>query len=72
MIRMTEERIPKESTHTNGRKATKRTRWLDQIRKDIEKREGNWDEVEAKRKWENRDSWGYLCDSRDILFLQTS
>jgi hypothetical protein len=33
-----------------------RTRWIDQIRKDIEMRGENWEAIQENRKWENRDS----------------
>ena len=32
-----------------------RTRWIDPIRKDIEMRGKNWEEIQINRKWENRD-----------------
>ena len=40
-----------------------RTRWKDKIRKDIEMREDNWEE---NKKWENRDGWRFLFNSRPI------
>ena len=43
-----------------------RTRWIDQIRKDIEIGGENWKEVQENRKWENRDGWRFLCYSRPI------
>ena len=45
---MTEERMPKEMLHTNGAQQLRGksiTRWIDQIRKDIEMRGENWEEV---------------------------
>ena len=38
----------------------------DQIRKDIEMREENWEEIQENSKWENRDGWRYLCNSLPI------
>ena len=32
-----------------------RTRWIDPIRKDIEMRGKNWEEIQENKKWENRD-----------------
>ena len=32
-----------------------RTKWLYEIRKDIEMGEGNWEEIQENRRWENRD-----------------
>ena len=32
------------------------TRWIDQIRKDIEMRGGKWEGIQENSKWENRDS----------------
>ena len=34
-----------------------RTRWIDQIRKDIKIIGENWEEIKENRKWENRDGW---------------
>ena len=31
-----------------------------QIRKDIEIRNENWEEIQENRKWENRDGWRFL------------
>ena len=43
-----------------------KTKWMDQIRKDIEMRGKNWEETQDNRKWENRDSWRFLCNSQPI------
>ena len=39
------------------------------IKKDIrvEMRGGNWEEIQENRKWENRDGWRLLCNSRPIF-----
>ena len=58
---MIEERILKKMLHTKmegkqprGRLRTSR---IDQIRKDIEVRRENKEEIQENRKWENRDDW---------------
>ena len=48
-----------------------RTRWIDQIRKDIELRGKKWDKIQENRKWENRDGWRFLCNSRPISLEMT-
>ena len=42
------------------------TKWMDQIRKHIEMRGENWEGIQEKRKWENRDGWRFLYNSRLI------
>ena len=39
---------------------------MDQIRKDIEMRGENWEEIQENRKWKNRDSSKFLYNSRPI------
>ena len=63
---MREERIFKKMLHikmeeTQGR--IPRSRWIDQIRKDIEMRAENWEDIQENRKWENREGWRFLCNS---------
>ncbi|PSN33761.1 hypothetical protein C0J52_21677 [Blattella germanica] len=41
-----------------------RTRWLDQVRKDIEKRDQDWIEMQITEVWMDRDDWRFLCNSR--------
>ena len=64
MIWMGEERILKKMLHTKmeGKppRGRPRTRWIDQIRKDVEMRGENWEEILENRKWENRDGWRFL------------
>ena len=48
-----------------------RTRWIDQIRKDIEKRRENWEVIQENRKWENRDNWRILFSSLPITLETT-
>ena len=43
-----------------------RTRWIDQISKDIKIRGENWEEIQENRKWENRYFWVFRCYSRPI------
>ena len=51
-MRMREERIPKKMLHTKMEekqpRGRPRTRWLDQIRKDIELRGENWEEYKKR------------------------
>ena len=51
-MRVTEERIFMKMLHIkNGGKITKRrpiTRWIDQIKKDIEMRGENWEEIQQE------------------------
>jgi hypothetical protein len=44
-------------TKTKGKQPSgiPKTRWIDQIRKDIEMRGKKWKEIQENRKWENRD-----------------
>jgi hypothetical protein len=48
-MRVTEERIPKKMLHTKMKgkqpRERPRSRWIDQIRKDIEIRRGKWEEI---------------------------
>ena len=44
---------------------------IDQIRKAIEMRGGNWEEIRENRKWENIDGWIFLCNSRPISLETT-
>ena len=75
VIRMGEERIYKKMLHTKmeGKRPLGRpgTRWIDQIRKDIEMRGETWKEIQEIRKWENKDDWIFHCDSRTISLEAT-
>ena len=57
---MREEMIPKIMQYTKMEqkrsRGTHRTRQIVQIRKDIEMRGENWEEVQENKQWENRDS----------------
>ena len=60
-----EERIPKKKlpTKMESDQQRSRTRWIDKIRRDIELRGENWEEIQENRKWENRSGWRLLCNS---------
>ena len=72
---MEEERIPQKMLHTKMERKQPRgkpkTRWIDQIRKDIEMRGENWEEIQENRNWENRDGWRFLCNSQPIFLEMT-
>ena len=46
---------PEKMIHTKmeGPRGRPRIRWIDQIRKDIEMRMENWEEILENRKWKN-------------------
>jgi hypothetical protein len=54
-MHMKEERIPKKTLHTKMEgikpRGRSKTRWIDQIRKDIEMRGENWEVIQESRKW---------------------
>jgi hypothetical protein len=50
-----------EGKKTKGRP---RTRWMDQVMRDVEKRGKKWTQVKQDREWEDRDRWRFLCNSR--------
>ena len=54
ILQMREERIPKKMLHIKieGKQPRRkhRTRWIDQIRKDIEMRVENWEEIQENSK----------------------
>ena len=58
-MRMTEDRILKKMLHRNmeGKQSRgrPRTRWIDQIRMDLEMRGESWKEIQENKKWEIRD-----------------
>ena len=61
-----EGRIPKkmlyikmEGKRSRGRS---RTRWIDQSRKDIEIRWGNWEEIQESGKWEKAGDFSVILD----------
>ena len=46
-----------------GSRGRPRTRWIDKIGKDIEKRGENWEEIQENRKG---DGWKFFCNSQPI------
>jgi hypothetical protein len=65
---MTDERIPKKTLEMKLRgrrpRGRPRTRWMDQVKRDMEKRGKKWTQVQQDREWEDRDRWRFLCNSR--------
>ena len=63
-----ERQIPKEMLYTKmeGKlpRGKPQTRWTDEIRKYIQMRGENWEEIQENRKLENRDGWRFLYNSR--------
>ena len=57
--------------HTRDSRGRPRTRMIDQIRKDIEMRGENWEEIQEDRERENRNGWRFLCNSQ-TLTLETT
>ena len=59
VMSMGEERIAKKMLHTKmgGKRPRRRprTRWIDQIRMDLEMRGESWKEIQENKKWEIRD-----------------
>jgi hypothetical protein len=37
-----------------------KTKWIDRIKKDVEMRGENWEEIQDNSKWENRDGWRFF------------
>ena len=48
-----------------------RTRWIYQIRKNIEIRRENWEKIQENMKWKYRDGWKSPCNSRPISLETT-
>jgi hypothetical protein len=65
---MTDERIPKRTLEMKLRgrrpRGRPRTRWRDQVMRDVEKRGKKWMQVKQDREWEDRDRWRFLCNSQ--------
>ena len=53
------------ATQNNGGKSSNRKtqKQIDEIRKDIEKRGDNWEEIEENSKRENREGWRFVYNS---------
>jgi hypothetical protein len=65
---MTDDRIPKKMLETKLRgrrpRGRQRTRWMDQVKRDMEKGGKKWTQVQQDREWEDRDRWRFLCNGR--------
>jgi hypothetical protein len=65
---MADERIPKRTLEMKLRgrrpRGRPRTRWTDQVMRDVKKRGKKWTQVKQDREWEDRDRWRFLCNSR--------
>jgi hypothetical protein len=63
-----DERIPKRMLDMKFRgrrpRARPRARRMDQVKRDMEKRGKKWTQMQQDRKWEDRDRWRFLCNSR--------
>jgi hypothetical protein len=69
VMRMAGERIPKKNMlamklRGRGPRGRPRTRWMDQVKRDMEKRGKKWMQVQQDREGEDRDRWRFLCNSR--------
>jgi hypothetical protein len=68
VMRMADERIPKKilEMKLRGRRprGRPRTRWMDQVKRDMERRGKNWTQVQKDREWEDRNRWRFLCNSQ--------
>jgi len=62
-MRMADERIPKKMLEMKLRgrrpRGRPRTRWMDQVKREMEKRGKKWTQVQ-----QDRDRWRFLCNSR--------
>jgi hypothetical protein len=62
-MRLADERIPKRTLEMKLRgrrpRGRPRTRWIDQVMRDVEKRGKKWTQVK-----QDRDRWRFLCNSR--------
>jgi hypothetical protein len=65
---MVDERIPKRMLEMKlwGRRPRDRprSRWMDQVKRDIEKRGKKWTQVKQDREWEDRNRRKFLCNSQ--------
>jgi hypothetical protein len=73
VMRMADERIPKRTLEMTLRgrrpRGRPRTRRMDQVMRDVEKKGKKWTQVKQDREWEDRewedrDSWRFLCNTR--------
>jgi hypothetical protein len=67
LLGMADERIPKKMLEMKLRgrrpRGRPRARWMDQVKRDMEKRGKKWTQVKQDRDWEDRDRWRFLCNS---------
>jgi hypothetical protein len=68
---MADERIPKKTLEMKLRGRRPRTRWMDQVMRDVEKRGKKWMQVKQDREWEDRDRWRFLCNSQPTKLEKT-
>jgi hypothetical protein len=65
---MADERIPRKMLEMKLRvrrpRGRPRTRWMDEVKREMEKRGKEWMQVIQDREWEDRDTWRFLCNSR--------
>jgi hypothetical protein len=65
---MADERIPKKMLEMKLRgrrpRGRPRTRWMDQVKRDMERRGKKWTQVQKDREWEDRNRWRFLCNSQ--------
>jgi hypothetical protein len=64
---MADERISKKMLEMKLRgrrpRGRPRTRWMDQVKTDMENKRKKWMQVKQDRECEDRDRWRFLCNS---------
>jgi hypothetical protein len=64
---MADERIPKKMLEMKLRgrrpRGRPRARWMDQVKRDMEKRGKKWMQVKQDRAGKTRDRWRFICNS---------
>jgi hypothetical protein len=68
VMRMADERIPKKMLEMKLRgrrpRGRPRTRWMDQVKRDMKKRVKKWTQVKGNRNGKTRDRWRFPCNTR--------